>query len=372
MDGFGLHGIGRMSPRSNWISEVRAAVQRTPTDFFHLSPARYWFDLALSVVLAYTAGFVFLTAPLGSWIQIAAYPFAVVLLYRAGALIHEVAHLPSSEMRTFKVAWNLVVGVILLTPSPFYTRHHRDHHSPRYYGHKDDPEYIAHVFERGNARSLLGYLCFILVYPLLVFIRFALVPLTYIHPRIREWTLARASSLTFNFQYERKLTPQDRWSIAAIEWLCCLRAWMIPLVVLLGAAHWSRMPLLYSLAIGALVLNQMRLMGDHHFESDGGKIDLSDHILDSCNYTSYDPMTCVLFPFSIRYHALHHIFPTLPYHNLAAAHKHLSRELPDDSPYHGLDQGNWWSVARTTIFVPAGHARAGKRAEHAAAGAAGT
>jgi fatty acid desaturase len=47
---------------------------------------------------------------------------------------------------------------------------------------------------------------------------------------------------------------------------------------------------------------------------------------------------------------LHHLFPSLPYHNLAGAHHYLVENLPDDSPYHGLDQPGWWSVAKRTIF----------------------
>jgi fatty acid desaturase len=93
----------------------------------------------------------------------------------------------------------------------------------------------------------------------------------------------------------------------------------------------------------------MRLLADHHFESEGGNMDLPDHIRDSCNYTSNDLLTRLFFPFSIRYHALHHLFPTLPYHNLSAAHAYLSENLPADSPYHSLDQPGWWPVAKKTL-----------------------
>ena len=57
-------------------------------------------------------------------------------------------------MRTFKVAWNLLVGVFTLTPSCFFTRHHRDHHSQRMYGTPEDPEYVANVLEAGNWQKL--------------------------------------------------------------------------------------------------------------------------------------------------------------------------------------------------------------------------
>jgi fatty acid desaturase len=94
----------------------------------------------------------------------------------------------------------------------------------------------------------------------------------------------------------------------------------------------------------------MRLLADHHVQSDGSPSDVESHILDSCNFTGSDWLTWLFFPFSIRYHALHHLFPSLPYHNLKEAHQYLAENLPADSPYHVLDQPNWWSVARRSVF----------------------
>lgn len=127
-------------------------------------------------------------------------------------------------MPVFKAAWNLLGGVMTLTPSPFFTRHHRDHHSQRLYGTPEDPEYVANVMEGGNLASIAGYVVHVLAFPGLVFLRFLLVPLTFVHPAVREWTLRKASSLTLNRRYERKLTPADRRAIFAVEIPCFLRA----------------------------------------------------------------------------------------------------------------------------------------------------
>jgi len=253
-------------------------------------------------------------------------------------------------MRVFKVTWNLVVGVITLAPSPFFTRHDRDHHSARMYGTREDPEYIVNVFRPGSLLSILMYSLLIALYPLIVFFRFLLAPLTFLHPRLRQWTLVHASSLTMNYRYERKLNRFDRWAVTAIELLCSLRAAAMLVAVGVGLTHWTRLPLFYSIALGVLTLNQLRLLADHHFEADGQPLPLDDHIRDSCNYTGRDFLTWLLFPFAIRYHALHHIFPMLPYHNLKAAHAYLLEHLPADSPYRSLDQSSWWSVAKETLF----------------------
>jgi len=346
-------GAAEQPPEAAWIREIRRVIRDADTDFFRVSPARYWIDFLVSLTTAYLAAWVYLTAPLFSWRQAVAFPIAAFWLYRLGSLIHEVCHLGRHEMPLFKAAWNLLAGVMTLTPSPFFTRHHRDHHSRRFYGTPEDPEYVANVMERGRPASIAAYACHVLAFPILVFLRFLLAPLTWLHPGVRDWTLRRASSLTLNRRYERKLTPEDRRAILAVEVPCFLRAALIPALVLAGVNDWTRIPLLYALAVATVVLNQLRQLADHHFEGDGSRVDMASHILDSCNFTRNDPLTLLFFPFSIRYHALHHLFPSMPYHNLKPAHEHLVAMLPPGSPYLGLDRPGWWSVARRTLVGPA-------------------
>src|SRR5262245_14955890 len=121
-------GVDMSSPQGCWISAARGVMQESSVDYFRVRPATYWFDFLLSMTLAYGCSSVFLAAPLGSPLQLAAYPFTIFWIYRLTSLVHEVCHLGQHEMRFFKVAWNLLVGVVTLTPSPFFTRHHRDHH----------------------------------------------------------------------------------------------------------------------------------------------------------------------------------------------------------------------------------------------------
>jgi len=341
------------SPRpagDSWIHDVRQAVRDADTDYFRVSPFRYWADFLVSLVLAYLAVVIYLVSPLGSWQQLVAFPIATFWLYRMGSLVHEVCHLGEHEMPGFKAAWNILGGIVILMPSPFFTRHHRDHHSQRFYGTPQDPEYVANMVEAGNAASVVGYALKVMAMPILVFLRFLLVPLTFVHPRIREWTLRHASALTFNRRYERRLTAADRRAILAVEIPCFFRAMLIPLLVILGLNPWTRIPLLYALAVATVALNHLRFLADHHCEGDGGPVAIADHITDSCNFTSNDPLTLLFFPFSIRYHALHHLFPSMPYHNLRRAHEHLVKTLPSDSPYRALDRPGWWSVARQALL----------------------
>jgi fatty acid desaturase len=335
---------------AGWIHDVRRAIRTAKVDLFRPSPVRYWADFIVSLVAAYVAAGVYLTSPLGSWAQLVAFPIAVFWLYRMGSLVHEVCHLGEHEMPLFKAAWNVLGGVMILMPSPFFTRHHRDHHSQRYYGTPQDPEYAANMVEAGSLSSVVGYALKIMAMPILVFLRFLLVPFTFVTPGVREWTLRHASALTFNRHYERRLTAADRRAILAAEIPCCIRAALIPALVLLGLNDWTRIPLLYALAVATVALNHLRFLADHHCAGDGSRSDMESHITDSCNFPTNDPLTLLFFPFSIRYHALHHLFPSMPYHNLRRAHEHLVATLPADSPYRALERPGWWSVARAALF----------------------
>lgn len=336
-------------PTNDWIHDARQVMSRSSFDFFEVDSKKYWYDLVLCAVCAYTAATIYLAAPWFSWVKLVTFPIAAFWLYRANSMVHEVSHLNKSQLNSFKVGWNLLLGVPTLFPSTFFTSHHRDHHTGRHYGTPQDPEYIINVFTPGSIASTLFYVVHLLIYPAFVLLRFMLAPLTFLTPGLREFTLRRLSSFTLNWKYERHV-GRIGWSFFWVEMLCCARAWCIPYGVISGIADWTRIPQMYFLAIAILFCNQMRFLADHHFESHGEQMSLHDHVIDSCNYSKNDFFTWLFFPFTIRFHALHHLFPTIPYHNLPAAHQHLTDNLPADSVYHDLDRPGWWHTAKQNLL----------------------
>src|SRR4051794_35216723 len=85
-------------------------------DLLTPNPAVYWIDFLASVTLAYTALVVYLNAPPFSAVQVACLCVAGFLFYRASVFTHELAHMPPSRFRLFRVVWNVLFGIPFLMP----------------------------------------------------------------------------------------------------------------------------------------------------------------------------------------------------------------------------------------------------------------
>lgn len=326
------------------ISQARALVR----DLFTPKPWIYWLDLVVTLSVAYTAAGIYLLAPLFSLEQIVCYFVAGVALFRAALFMHEVVHFRKGEMVPFKVFWNVMAGIPMLMPSFLYESH-LAHHNTHHYGTGNDGEYLP--LGVGGLRNIGRFLTQILGLPIFVGLRFFLgTPLSFLHPQLREWTLERASSFVINFSYRRALpdnAPRRVW--AWMELACFLRACLIFIVPLLPQFPLIRVVQIYSLALLALGLNHIRTLVAHRYLSTGSKMSFLEQFGDSVNVTGTPFVTELLFPVGLRYHALHHLFPSIPYHNLGIAHRRLVANLPADSVYHMANHSGFWSALRELL-----------------------
>ena len=310
---------------------------------FEPKPAIYWSDFLASLTVGYGAAAVFLEATAFSGLQLGSFLVAIFGLYRISLFMHEVVHLKAREMGRFRLGWNILAGIPMLTPSFFYESHIA-HHNTHHYGTRNDGEYLP--LGHGRAKDFAAFLAQILVQPIFVTIRFLLAPVTFLHPNLRQWTLERSSSFVINFHYRRDISqdaPRSTW--AAMDLACSFRAWVILIAPMVGLTEWSRVPQLYALAVTILAMNHLRTISAHRYLSDGDRMSHSEQFFDSTIITG-NPLTALICPLGQRYHGLHHLFPSLPYHNLAAAHRRLLRELPADSPYHDAVYPSYFSVLR--------------------------
>ena len=97
--------------------------RRTIDDLLRPNPWIYWADFLLTLVVAYTAVAVYFVAPAFSALHLGCYLLAGVALFRASSFMHELVHFRKGEMTGFKLAWNLLSGIPLLTPSFLYESH---------------------------------------------------------------------------------------------------------------------------------------------------------------------------------------------------------------------------------------------------------
>ena len=336
------------------------------------NPAVYWADFLTTILLGHLCFALVrllprvLSGAAPGWIviasQAAAFLASCLLYYRAVMFIHELVHLPQHKFRLFRVVWNLLCGIPLLTPSFTYATH-LDHHRRRSYGTHEDGEYFA--LARVSPWYAVMYFAQGLLLPPLAAVRFLiLTPLSWLSPRLRKWVHQRVSSLVVDPTYLRPLpTAGELRTIRLQELLVFL--WCLGIFIgLICVGRWPYPFLIQGYATGVMVLsiNAVRTAVAHRWQSDGREFSLVEQLRDTVTIDNDGPLAVLLCPVGLRFHALHHLFPTLPYHNAHAAHQRLLAALPADSPYRAtiersVNAALWklWTRARNrgTGFEPA-------------------
>lgn len=327
-------------------SEVRLA-RRIVSDLFTLHPHLYFFDLAVTLVLAYGCALLFLLSD-----GVLAWVGALVAgpaLYRLATFIHEIAHFPSKEMQSFTNVWNLAVGVPFLMPAHFYESH-LEHHSSRHYGTERDGEYLP--LGAGSPFTVVFFFLQPFLLPGIVFLRFLVgTPLSFCRERIRRIVSRYFSSLVINWTYRRSRSDKRRHGRQQlVELLCSACAWSLLFGLLFGITDWMYVVKLYVLASYSLALNYLRTFAAHHYRSDGSPLTVEEQLDDSVTIEG-GWLTDFLFPLGMRYHALHHMLPTIPYYNLRDAHERLMQELPVNAVYRRTVYPSLWSVLALKFHI---------------------
>ena len=307
---------------------LRAAVELT-RDISTARPEIYWPDMLLSAAVGYAgiAGAILLEG----WAAWAAGAVAVFTLYRALLFIHELTHIHKTALPGFRFAWNLLVGIPMLTPSFMYEGVHTLHHARTRYGTAEDPEYLPLALMK--PWSLPTFLLVSLLLPVGLLIRSAvLVPLGAIIPPLRRVVWQRASSLSINPDFRRRAPEGD---FARMVFWQELGASVWALALLASTQLWGWRWLLIAIVVVAAValLNQIRTLVAHLWENDGAAMTVTGQYLDSVNVPPPGLFAPLWAPVGLRYHALHHLLPSMPYHALGEAHRRLSAHLGAGSTY---------------------------------------
>jgi fatty acid desaturase len=311
----------------------------------------YWADLAICLIL--TSMGLFLSWPFpesilsGSPSAFCGLVLSAFALFRASYFNHELAH-HAGELPGFEIAWNVSVGIPLLIPSYLYSDH-LNHHSVKGFATETDVEYFPpHL--RGIRGAGLIVLASLLL-PLIHTSRFLLVvPVAWFSPAIRRWADTRASSLGILGLSRRKPpTAKEAFSWRTQELGCFAYLVMMSCAVAGGAIPVGFVLQINTLIVIMLLLHGIRVMVGHRYEVQGSN-DRIEQVLDSFNFTRNRWATILMAPLGFHLHALHHLFPKIPYHNLQEAHRRISGALPPDSFYHSVETPSYFrAVARFVL-----------------------
>ncbi len=305
-------------------------------DCFRVNPWIYWADLLGTAVISW-GSFALTELFWGRSFPVALASLVVCVFasYRGILFIHELTHQGRADLPGFSLVWNLLFGTPYVLPSFLYRGVHLQHHTRAFYGTANDGEYLP--FGASPLWKSVWYVSQSLLMPASQFLRFGLIaPLSFIHPRLRRYVMAHASAVTLRRELPRRIpTGKDLRNWHVQECLCFI--W----VACLGSLLWTGTVSpgfffhLYGLMVVMFVVNSLRTLLAHRFANGSGQeLTITEQLLDSINLEGMPVLIELPCPLGLRYHALHHLFPAIPYHNLGVAHRRLRAQLPRASFYH--------------------------------------
>jgi fatty acid desaturase len=348
-------GVAARAERLKRVPDDKAmlrAVAELTRDLGTANPRIFWSDFLFSAALGYAAlAVAILAGPL--WLKLVAAAVSVLALYRAGGFIHEVTHMKHSSVPGFRFGFNAVIGVPLLVPSYMYEGIHNLHHARTRYGTDQDPEYLPLALMKPWTLPVFILVSILAPFALL-FRNAVLAPLSPFIPPLRKLVVERYSGLVINPAFRRRPAEGE----ARRNWIwqeTAASIWSIALLtgVFTGIIPLNAFLIFLGIVSAVAVLNQIRTLVAHLWENDGEPLSVTAQFLDSVNVPPPGLLPALWAPVGLRYHALHHLLPSVPYHALGEAHRRLSAELAPDSAYHSASYkglpGLAYRLARSTM-----------------------
>lgn len=309
---------------------LRAAAELT-RDLQRPNPWLYWPDCLGSALVGYAAlaGAIMAHSP---WAMLGFAALAIVALYRATLFIHEITHLNHALLPGFRPVWNLVVGAPTMLPSFMYEGIHTQHHTRVKYGTAEDPEYLPLALMKPWTVPVFFLVAGLM--PVGLILRFGVLgPLSVVIPPLRTVVIERFSGLQTNPHYRRR--PPE--GVFARQWFWEeLGASLVAMAIIAGTiSGWLPLHALFvymGVIAGTALLNQARTLVAHRWENEGEPLTVTAQFLDSTNVPD-GFMPWIWAPVGLRFHATHHLLPSLPYHALGEAHRRLAAAFGQDSTY---------------------------------------
>jgi fatty acid desaturase len=153
--------------------------------------------------------------------------------------------------------------------------------------------------------------------------------------------MSNCSALAIRMDTARRLPSggEDLRNWHALEALCF--GWVLLLGILFssGLLGLGTLRHIYLLLFFTFLVNSVRTVVAHRYRNrTAEELSFAAQFLDSVNIEGQPFLMELLAPVGLRYHALHHLVPAMPYHSLGSAHRRLSAQLPSSSIYHAATE----------------------------------
>ncbi|WP_412471875.1 fatty acid desaturase family protein [Halobacteriovorax sp. RT-1-4] len=311
-----------------------------------LKKGRIWFDLLSNALIGWSAFFYTCFH-----FNIFTFILAIFFIYRGTILVHEVSHI-AKKVKGYRTAFNILFGWPNAYPV-YLGDAHLFHHGKKTYGTERDPEY-KYISEFRFLTLTRPFLASVAL-PIIQVIRFGILPLTYIflNTEQKKWVYQNISTLAFSMDYKRPIRNEKK-DIARMvrnDLMCVLYKVAIGLLIFLEVLPVQTIWIWFSIVVISSTLNMYRALFNHLYTNESlVPMTWEEHLLDTVTIES-GLSSFFIFVNGLNYHAIHHLFPELPYTNLAAAHKELMEKLPADHIYKSNTYSSIFHVLVTSLSI---------------------
>lgn len=303
------------------INSYRSSYEKIK-DLTRPDPWLYWGDLLITASFCYGLMIACMRSDVASperWLYFLLCSFFV---NRGIYFMHEVFH-HGKKLKGFETAQNLLFGCVFKYPSYIHFPHHH-HHRANTYGTKDDPEYddvwIGQPFPRYLSIAPIS-----LAIPFVLLLRFGILPFFYpfMERDLRSKVYQRASTFAMNPGYIRPMhTKEEFKSWMVQDFLCAVINGGTVVLLVLNQLSLVNFLTFHMFSGMFFFFNFYRALIAHKYCADQTVKTIEAQVKDSISVPS--SFTDFFWaPLGLKYHSLHHYFPTIPYHNLKKAHMKL-------------------------------------------------
>lgn len=294
-------------------------------EFHRPNPKIFWIDLIATASIGWMVFALAAADNTPFWGRVALTLISSAAFYRGLCFLHEIVHMRRSLLRGFETAWNVLFGIPLCMPSVMYVGVHQHHHNLATYGTVEDPEYLPFA---GKPAKIVLFVVQSVLLPLLLLLRFLVLSWFGLFvPPFHRWLAQHSTALTMNVKFIRPISKSLMRTVSMQE--CAVLAfWGIALWPAYAGAIPARAIIIwYAMTALLCTVNSVRTLAAHRYRNGNQPLSREQQLEDSVDIPG-GIFTELWAPVGLRYHALHHYFPGIPYHNLAVAYRCINAAHP--------------------------------------------